>query len=130
MSEDADGVVPVLDQVTLTVLAEELNDTVAFIRFLERYFRMLPGRTERILHALEQRDTAQTMDAVLSLRISSAMVGALGIEEQCRTLQDMVHSGAWPAAALQGSRLQRTVDRFRDSEERLLREGEELTRTT
>ncbi|MBT8159627.1 Hpt domain-containing protein [Arthrobacter sp. GN70] len=57
-------------------------------RFAATYTRMLPARVERINQALDDGDDHQAMDAVLSLKISSAMVGALQMEQHCARLED------------------------------------------
>lgn len=68
-------------------LADELGNPQPALRFLAKYLSMLPQRVERIVHALDDRDAAETTTALLSLKISSAMVGALETEHQCRAIE-------------------------------------------
>lgn len=68
---------------TLRELANELGDPKAALQFLAKYLTILPRRIERITRGLERRDAASTIDALLSLKITSAMVGATALEAQC-----------------------------------------------
>lgn len=91
---------------TLQNLAHELGDPQAALRFLAKYLTLLPHRIERITHGLERRDAASTTDALLSLKITSAMVGATALEAQCAylsTLHDaeLLHQGPEHLPALQ-----------------------------
>ncbi|MEO3939761.1 Hpt domain-containing protein [Paenarthrobacter nicotinovorans] len=78
----------------LQVLAQELADPQAALRFLAKYLTLLPRRIERITHGFAHHDAAGTTDALLSLKISSAMVGAGNLEAQC------AHLASLPDAAL------------------------------
>ena len=49
-------------------------------RFLNDYLDLLPRRKRRIINALRDDDPEAAMDAILSLKITSAMVGARDAE--------------------------------------------------
>lgn len=79
---------------TLQNLSAELGDPQAALRFLTKYLTLLPVRIERITEGLKHHDLASTTDALLSLKITSAMIGAQTIEAACAYLSDL------PEAAL------------------------------
>lgn len=100
-----------LDQSRLKILADELGDPAPALRFLTKYLSMLPARVDRIVQALHQRDTSATTNAVLSLKISSAMVGALETEDQCRVIEAMIQNDHLDDAAQAIPALRNTTDR-------------------
>ncbi|MEV7607778.1 Hpt domain-containing protein [Paenarthrobacter sp. NPDC089322] len=95
----------------LQALAEQLGDIQPVLRLCSTYLSMLPGRIMSIWNGLKEEDEDATMTAVLSLKVSSAMVGALETEHQCRELELMIrdhHMGfvaqALPALQVYGER--------------------------
>lgn len=54
---------------------------------------ILPGRIERLLSSVHQASTAAAMDAVLSLKVRSYMVGGIATEESCRALEKCLSDG-------------------------------------
>lgn len=70
---------PVLDDLQLKKMAEDITCAVAE-QFATDYGRMLPGRILRISDAVRAGDQEAALDAVLSLKTSSALVGALIME--------------------------------------------------
>lgn len=87
---------PTLDPATFAVLAEHVGSPAAE-SFLATYLDMLPRRLERIVQALETRDAKQAMDAVISLKVTSAMAGARDLERECTQLLASVQREATPA---------------------------------
>ncbi|MFF1831260.1 Hpt domain-containing protein [Paenarthrobacter sp. NPDC058040] len=81
---------PSLEVRTLRALAEELGDSKPVLRLLSTYLTMLPSRILRISRGLVENDADASMEAVLSLKISSAMVGARETENQCRAMEHMI----------------------------------------
>ncbi len=59
---------------------------------------MLPGRITRILDTLAGRDPKAAMDATLSLKITSAMTGAVDAEACCRRIESLIRCGAFEEA--------------------------------
>ena len=94
----SEGQVPILDLLPLMEIADQTG-TDAAEEFAETYRRMLPQRVSRIIRALHPLDPKDAMDAALSLRISSAMTGALTMERICTELVV-----ALKAAGLHGAR--------------------------
>jgi HPt (histidine-containing phosphotransfer) domain-containing protein len=88
--------VPVLDCQRLRGLAREMDGN-AVHRFAAAYRELLPFRVDRIRRTLRDRDAA--MDAVLSLKTSSAMVGAVRMEQICHRLEHALVLANHTAAA-------------------------------
>ena len=88
---------PVLDSDPFRILAEEAGACVAE-KFLEDYLDLLPARTAAIVDGLTAEDREKTLDALISLGVSSAMAGASRVEDHARRLQRQVLSGHWPDA--------------------------------
>lgn len=89
---------PVYDPLKLMELADEAGDTVAQ-RFINEYLALLPHRQDRILAKLAVGDDETAMDAVLSLKTTSAMVGAVRLSGYCQHLQDQMALGNVAEAA-------------------------------
>ncbi|MFK0039069.1 Hpt domain-containing protein [Paenarthrobacter sp. NPDC090517] len=102
-------------------LADELGDPGPALRFLAKYLSMLPERVERIVHAFEEHDESETTTALLSLKISSAMVGALETEHQCRAIESMIRDNHFDDATQALPALRQTADRCLASRSDLLR---------
>lgn len=86
----ASAAIPALEGSTLKALADELGDSRPVLRLLSTYLSMLPGRIGRIANGLCENDADASMEAVLSLKISSAMIGARETENQCRAMEHMI----------------------------------------
>lgn len=96
MSGPASG--PRLEPAALEILAEHVGSSAAE-SFLATYLTMLPDRLERIVRALEVRDTDQALDAVISLKVTSAMAGARDLERECaRVLRSLEDQPGWVPA--------------------------------
>ena len=83
MSEDA---VPTLDRRSMEELIRELGHEAA-VAFAAAYRQMLPARVQRIGNALRNLDRDAAMDAALSLKTSSLMIGALRMAQICIALE-------------------------------------------
>lgn len=83
----AERPLPALDRRPLKRLAKEMNSKEAARNFAASYTRLLPQRVDRISHALSAGNSDLAMDAVLSLKTSSSMVGALRMEQHCARLE-------------------------------------------
>lgn len=77
MAQDEHNAVPLLDQAVLERLRTELEDDDAVWKvFVENFIDYLPQRNERLRLTLTTGDLVGALDAVLSLKTSSQMVGA------------------------------------------------------
>ncbi|MET4621640.1 HPt (histidine-containing phosphotransfer) domain-containing protein [Arthrobacter sp. 2762] len=78
MSEYDECTESLVDPTVLTGLQAELGgDRSIVTRFVRNYIDLLPWRVDRLHHALNNLDMEDAMDAVLSLKTSSHMVGAI-----------------------------------------------------
>ena len=101
---------PALEPSRVRILAEELGDSAPAHRFVATYLSMLPARFLRISDGVCQRDPDASMDAILSLKISSAMVGALETERHCRAMEAMVRCEQFADAASTLPALRRSTE--------------------
>ncbi|MBT2555998.1 hypothetical protein [Arthrobacter sp. ISL-5] len=95
MTEDPGQDLPALDDGALQDLKDDAGEAVAGA-FIEEYLLMLPARAAKIFKALTREDTGESLDAVVSLRTSSAMAGALRLESYCRDLETALKQGHSP----------------------------------
>jgi HPt (histidine-containing phosphotransfer) domain-containing protein len=84
--------VPVLDGGPLQALANEVGPAFAQA-FIDDFLQMLPGRAAKILHGLAGGDLRAARDAVVSLKATSAMAGALRLERCCQELELRIRRG-------------------------------------
>lgn len=82
--------VPVLDTRMLALVARDVG-TDAATEFLGTYLRLLPGRIDRIAGTIARADLDAAMDAVLSQKVTSSMIGAIRLEQYCQGLQASFH---------------------------------------
>ncbi|MFJ4170226.1 Hpt domain-containing protein [Paenarthrobacter sp. NPDC089714] len=101
MSEYDECTDSLVDHTVLTELQAELGGDHSLVStFVRNYVAMLPWRVARLHHALDNLDLEDAMDAVLSLKTSSEMVGAvclrrlaLELEISMKLLPDGDHLG-------------------------------------
>lgn len=111
---------PLIDPRAIIDLAGQLDSPAAALRFLGDYLGMLEGRLGRILIGLNEEDADVAMDAVLSLKISSAMNGAVQAESSCLSLEALVRGGCFELARAEAVKLTAIVSRLRDESAALL----------
>lgn len=92
-----DQSLPVLDSTALRILEDEAGEGVSR-RFVEEYLLMLPARAARVLKGLAGEDPEAATRALMSLRVTSAMVGALRLELFCADLERALEAGQSPGA--------------------------------
>lgn len=102
---DAPVLYPVLDLSRIRTLAQDLGTPVPALRFLNDYISMLPGRIHRIRTALQDQDPKTSMDALLSLKVTSAMAGALETEAHCRAIETLIRENRYEHALRAAERL-------------------------
>ncbi len=88
----------VLDQAVFDQLAEEMGGVVPARRIVTLYLDQLPHRVARLGLACAAGDARQAMDAVLSLKVSSATIGAAAMFVCARTVEGTVVLEDWTAA--------------------------------
>jgi HPt (histidine-containing phosphotransfer) domain-containing protein len=83
-----EGYAPLLDPAVLERLREELDDDDGVWKvFVQNFIGYLPERTERLRQTLTTGDYKGAMDAVLSLKTSSQMVGASRLADMALDLE-------------------------------------------
>lgn len=105
---------PVLDRAPIRFLAEEAGPRAAE-KFLEDYLGLLPVRSAAIIDGLNSGDREKTLDALVSLGVSSAMAGASRVEYHARNLQRQVQSGHWPDATSAKALLSQAILQIKDA---------------
>lgn len=113
MSEDPGPVTEAtaLEPCRLQELADELGDPSPALGFLSNYLSMLPDRVLSISNGLCGHNAEASMDAILSLKISSAMVGAMETEDQCQVIERMIREDHFDSAIRAFPALQKSTDR-------------------
>lgn len=81
---------PLVDQAVLKELEEQLDGPAVAMRFARDYTDMWEQRFRRLASALARQDRAAAMDAVISLKISSAMVGGLRLAWLAEQLEHLI----------------------------------------
>lgn len=88
----------VLDRTALRRLSRAVDDDRFVRRFAARYRELLPARVTRISTSLRGHDVDLVLDAVLSLKVSSATVGAQELAELAGVIEREVRIFDLPAA--------------------------------
>ena len=89
---------PLLDPRVLRELAEDVGARAA-ASFAREFAGMWPRRRSALAHALAHDDADGAMEAVLSMRVSSAMVGARRLEELATRLETSLRRRGLAGAA-------------------------------
>jgi HPt (histidine-containing phosphotransfer) domain-containing protein len=107
-------IAPVLDTDALGRLADQLDDPEILCGFIRRYESMLGRRVDRLHHALTAQDHEDWMDAILSLKTSSAMVGAAALSRLAADLQaNLTHRPPAPVGWPTHDRLEDLISKLR-----------------
>ncbi|WP_346926511.1 Hpt domain-containing protein [uncultured Arthrobacter sp.] len=86
-------VAPLVDPAALQDLGVQLESPTLAKGFARDYARMWAQRYNCLASALDRRDEAGSLEAVLSLKTSSAMVGGVQLARLAGELEDAVRSG-------------------------------------
>ena len=87
-----------LDPQQLDLLAVECGGDAFVGRLVGRYRSLLPDRVRDVVAHLVERDLEAALDRVLSLKVSSATVGACELESLAHRVQAELTDGAVDAA--------------------------------
>lgn len=88
MSEYDECTDSLVDRSVLTELRADVGGDQAIVNaFVRNYVAMLPWRVARLHHALDNLDLDEALDAVLSLKTSSHMVGAICLRRLAAELE-------------------------------------------
>jgi HPt (histidine-containing phosphotransfer) domain-containing protein len=84
---------PALDPGVLLCLARDVEDEGVALQFATCYRHLLAGRVTRIAGSLDLEDPTVALDATLSLKVSSATVGARELAELAREIEQALRAG-------------------------------------
>ena len=93
ISQEAAGLLPLVDAAVLEELEDELAGSGLAQRFARDYAAMWDQRYARLAAAVDQQDSASALDAVISLKITSAMVGGLRLAKLAELLEAVIRMG-------------------------------------
>jgi HPt (histidine-containing phosphotransfer) domain-containing protein len=95
----------VFDAGAVRRLAGDVEDAAFATAFVATYRRLLPERVRRIAAALEDGDPEAAMDATLSLKVSSATVGAEELFGLARIVEAQLRRSGTAAATSKAAEL-------------------------
>lgn len=98
-TSDYDELLPLVDGATLQELEEQLDGLELALRFARDYAAMWDKRLAKLTAAVQNRDVDAALDAAISLRITSAMVGGLRLARLAEILEDVLRRGDFSQGA-------------------------------
>ncbi|HJV98167.1 MAG TPA: Hpt domain-containing protein [Arthrobacter sp.] len=90
---ELEDLLPLVDSGILEDLEEELNGSELAVRFARDYAAMWDQRYSRLALAVQNQDRASALDAIISLKITSAMVGGLRLARLAELLEAVIRQG-------------------------------------
>lgn len=94
------GKPPLVSWTVQSTLRDDVADPHAHTAFIRTYTEMWPGRYGRLAHAVRACDWDQAMDAALSLRSSSEMLGAVNLARLALAVEQAIRSRQLHAAGM------------------------------
>ncbi|SLK01417.1 Hpt domain-containing protein [Arthrobacter sp. P2b] len=92
-SQEAAGLLPLVDAAVLEELEDELAGSGLAQRFARDYAAMWHQRYSRLAAAVHSQDSASALDAAISLKISSTMVGGMRLAKLAELLEAVIRQG-------------------------------------
>ncbi|WP_427129797.1 Hpt domain-containing protein [Pseudarthrobacter sp. S9] len=89
----APAAAPLVDPAALQDLGAQLDSPAVAEGFARDYAKLWDRRYRSLASALERRDQAGSLDAVLSLKTSSAMVGGVRLAQLAGEVEDAIRAG-------------------------------------
>jgi HPt (histidine-containing phosphotransfer) domain-containing protein len=93
MPPDVDELLPLVDASILVDLEDQLNGSELAVRFAREYAAMWDQRYTRLAAAVKSEDRAAALDAIISLKITSAMVGGVRLARLAEILEKVIRQG-------------------------------------
>ena len=90
---ELEELLPLVDGSILEDLEDELNGSELALRFARDYAAMWDTRYSRLALAVQNQDRASALDAIISLRITSTMVGGLRLARLAELLENVIREG-------------------------------------
>ncbi|MCA4134038.1 Hpt domain-containing protein [Arthrobacter sp. M4] len=85
--------IPLVSRYVLDALELEVQDPTAYVDYVHRNLDLWPARYHRLVDAIRREDEVASMDAMLSLRSASEMVGATGLAEIALHMERVLRAG-------------------------------------
>jgi HPt (histidine-containing phosphotransfer) domain-containing protein len=82
-----------VDAGILEDLEDQLNGSELAVRFARDYAAMWDQRYTRLAAAVQSEDRAAALDAIISLKITSAMVGGVRLARLAELLEKVIRRG-------------------------------------
>ena len=86
-----------VDADVLRDLEEQLAGPSVVQRFIHDYVSLWQRRHETLAAAIERQDAEAALDAAISLKVSSSMVGGTPLARLAQKLQETIQAGNFPA---------------------------------
>ena len=87
---------PLLDPAVLRELEDQLGGPEIAVGFARDYATLWGRRQGHLIAAVERQDRERALDAVISLKVSSAMVGGLRMALLAEAVEAFIRSGDFP----------------------------------
>lgn len=111
--------IPLVDLLVLQELEGQLAQPSVARKFALDYIDIWEQRYLNLTNAIFGQDRATALDAAISLKIGSAMVGGLRLARLAEEIENMIRSGCWDKGQSMLARVsdlgQETVARLRES---------------
>jgi hypothetical protein len=88
-----DAELPLVDLAVLQDLEEQLAHPAVAQKFARDYATLWSQRHQKLAAALDRQDAAAALDAVISMKIASAMVGGLRLSRLAEQLEEFIRRG-------------------------------------
>lgn len=85
---------PLISHDVLDALELEVENPEAYANYVAKNLEMWPGRYQRLSDAIREADQVAAMDAILSLRTASQMVGAVELADLALRVESTLRQGA------------------------------------
>jgi hypothetical protein len=105
----------VLDDAVVRNLTGHADDHAVGMSFATRFRELLPHRLWRIAQALGAGDRDEALDAVLSLKVSAATLGARELSALAAAVEGRLRAGDLPGAAAAAGTLSSAANRLDDA---------------
>lgn len=102
---EAAGLLPLVDAAVLAELEDELAGSGLAQSFARDYAAMWDQRYTRLAQAVTSQDSAAALDAVISLKITSVMVGGLRLAKLAELMETLIRQGEFGQGQLLLKRL-------------------------
>lgn len=100
MSSEDSGEQPIVSEQVFTDLQADLEEPDVTLQFLLNYLQMWDNRYTRLSEAINAGNRETAMDAVLSVRTSARMIGALRLAQRAADIERYLLAGDTQSAAL------------------------------